>query len=208
MTELTERTTPIPTRRRAAVGLAALGWCAAVAVAATAGWLVVDRAGISLLGATGPGLAGTPVGASATATSTGVAGQPSTLSTAGGRVSAVCTPTGAISMQSAFPATDWRMEVNANGPQRLNVEFRSGSRKVEIDGVCRGGVAVLTQGHGSGGGSGGLSPTSPHPAASPSDDHGGQRGGGGSGDSGGGSGSGGSGGGSGSGGGGSGQGSG
>jgi hypothetical protein len=182
---MTDLTTPIPTRRRATAGLVVLAWCAAVAVTATAGWLVVDRAGSSLLGSTGPGLGGAASGAGSTATSTGTAGQPSTLSTAGGRVTAVCSPTDAISLTGAFPAKDWRMEVKESGPQRLEVEFRSGSHKVEINGRCDGGVGVLSRDPGSGG----SAPTAPQP----SDDHGGQGGGssgpgGGSGDDGGGSG--------------------
>jgi hypothetical protein len=185
---MTDLTSPLATRRRLTAVLVVLAWCAAVAVAATAGWLVVDRAGVSLLGSSGTGLGGPTVGAAPTASSTAAAGQISTLNTAGGRVSAVCTPAGAISLTGAFPAQGWSMEVNASGPQRLEVEFRSGSRKTEVSGQCSSGAAVLTQGHGSAG----SSTSSPRSSSSTSDDHGGQRGGGSGGGSGG-SGSGGSG---------------
>jgi hypothetical protein len=159
-------------RRRATAGLVVLAWCAAVAVAATAGWLVVDRVGSSLLGPSGPGLIGAPAGATATATSTGAAGQPSTLSTAGGRVTASCTAAGAITGRAIPASTSWRVEVNERGPQQLQVEFRSGARKVEVSGRCVAGVAVLTQGHDAGGASG------PTPSGTTTDDHGGGSGGG------------------------------
>jgi hypothetical protein len=171
---MTDLTSPLAARRRLTAVLVVLAWCAAVAVAATAGWLVVDRAGISLLGSSGTGLGGASVGGAPTASSTAAAGHVSTLNTAGGRVSAVCTPAGAISLAGAFPAQGWSMEVNASGPRRLEVEFRSGSRKAEVSGQCSRGAALLTQGHGSSG----SSTTSPRPASSTSDDHGGQRGGG------------------------------
>lgn len=171
MTDLTEptRLTTRTPRRGAAAALIVLAWCAAVAVAATAGWLVVDRVGSSLLG--GPGLNGVPA-AGSTATSSGAAaGQPRTLVTAGGRVTAVCPSPSAISLQSAIPTPDWRVEISSRGPQVLNVEFRSGSRKAEVDGVCRSGVPVLTQGHG--GASSGSRPASTSSTSSTSDDHGG-----------------------------------
>src|SRR5262245_54575445 len=62
MAELSAPPTPAPARRRVTAGLAVLAWCAAVAVAATGAWLVVDRAGSSLLGSTGPGLSAAGAG--------------------------------------------------------------------------------------------------------------------------------------------------
>ena len=162
-----------PARRRLTAGLVVLAWCAAVAVAATVGWLVVDRAGVSLLGGSGPGLSGVgagPATASASAT-TSSAGHASSLNTAGGRVSAICTTAGAISLQGAIPVQGWRMEVNESGPKQLAVEFRKSSRKVEVVGVCRAGAAVLALDK-SGGGGTPTSTTRPAPATS-SDDHGG-----------------------------------
>jgi hypothetical protein len=178
-----------PARRRLTAGLVVLAWCAAVAVAATVGWLVVDRAGVSLLGGSGPGLSGVGAGtatASAAAT-TSSAGHASSLNTSGGRVSAICTTAGAISLQGAIPVQGWRMEVNESGPKQLRIEFRKGSRKVEVVGVCRAGAAVLTLDK-SGGGGTPSSTTRPAPATS-SDDHGGGGGGGDGGGGGGGSGS-------------------
>lgn len=183
-----------PGRRRVTAGLVVLAWCLAVAVAATAAWLVVDRAGISLLGGSGPGLTG-GVGAgtatsTASSTASATAGPSASLATAGGRVTGSCTPTGQISLGGAIPANGWSVEVNERGPQRLRVEFRSGSKKVEVEGVCRAGVAVLTVGDSHGAVSTTRAPAS---SSSTSDDHGGGSGsgvGGSSGSDGGGSGSG------------------
>jgi hypothetical protein len=182
LTEPTQLTTRTP-RRGGAAGLVVVAWCVAVAVAATAGWLVVDKVGSSLLGSSGPGLSGVPTGASTSSSSPTSGSGAGSLSTAGGRVTAICTSPQAIKLQSAVPTTNWRYEVNATGPRALNVEFRSGSRKVEVDGVCRAGVPVLTQGHGGSSSSSGPGASS----SSSSDDHGGGRGGGSSGSSSGGS---------------------
>lgn len=165
-----------PGRRRVMAGLVVLAWCLAVGAAATAAWVVVDRAGISLLGGSGPGLGGVAAGtATSTASSSATAGPNASIATRGGRVTGSCTPTGRISLGGAIPATGWTVEVKERGPQRLRVEFRSGSRKVEVEGVCRAGAAVLTQ-EGSGRTT---SSTGPVPASSTSDDHGGEGSGGG-----------------------------
>jgi hypothetical protein len=175
---------PAPPRRRgAAAGLIVLAWCAIVAIAATAGWLVVDRAGSSLLEASGLSL---PAGGGAqptpSSTLTGASHGTGSLTTTGGRVSASCTPQGRISLQLAIPASTWRVQVREPGPTRLRVEFSSGARQVEVEGVCRAGAAVLTLGDDAASGSGGSSPTSaPARITQPGvDDHGGGTKGGGS----------------------------
>jgi hypothetical protein len=188
--EWTTGATPGP--RRAAAGLVVLAWCAVVAVTATAGWLVVDRAGVSLLGSSGPGLSGVAAGpTTSTATATTPA-QGAALNTAGGQVAATCGPTGAVSLQSAIPAQGWKVEYTPGGPKTLTVEFtRSGRATVEVHATCVAGRPVVTQdtrGSGAGG-----SPSTPRPAATTTDDHGGGTKGGGSGSSGSGGGSGGSG---------------
>jgi hypothetical protein len=169
-----------PGRRRMAAALVAFAWCAVVAVTATAGWLVVDRAGVSLLGGSGPGLSGaTGAGATSTASSTATApGQASALMTTGGRVAATCGPNGAVSLQSAIPAPGWRLEYTPGGPKTLTVEFkRSGRRTIEVHATCVAGRAVVTQEtHASGGGGSGPSPAGS--VATAPDDHGGDRGGG------------------------------
>ena len=188
---------PARGRRRMTAGLAALAWCAVVAVAATAAWVVVDRVGGSLLGGSGPGLTSAGAGLpTSSATSAAASSGASSLSTAGGRVAASCTPTGGIALTFAIPADTWGVEVNERGPARLRVEFKRGSQRVEVTGTCRAGLAVLTPGAGHG--SSGQNSPAPASSSSSSDDHGGNRTGGGSrGDDGGGSPGGGSGGGSG-----------
>src|SRR3954471_19406737 len=149
---------PAPARRRLTAGALVLAWCLAVAVAATAGWWVVDRAGVSLLGGSGPGLGNGVAGATATSSSTtppSAPGQPASLKTAGGRVTATCTPAGRITLAAAIPTTNWSLEQSGSGTRRLEVEFRNGGRKVEVQGSCRGGVPVLVvdrSGQGSGSG--------------------------------------------------------
>jgi hypothetical protein len=160
---------PAPGRRRLTAGLVVLAWVAAVAVAATVAWVVVDRAGISLLGGRGPGLSGGVPGATSTASSTAsaTAGHTASLSSAGNRVTATCTPAGVISLGGAIPASKWAVEVKDLSP-RLKVEFhRSGQPTVEIEGVCQSGVPVLTLGHGA------ANPTGSTPSTT--DDHGGNR---------------------------------
>jgi hypothetical protein len=132
-------------RRLTAAGMV-LAWCVVVAIAATAGWLVVDRAGISLLGASGPGLSG-GVGAGAAATTSAAAppGATASLTTTGGRVTVTCTPAGQISQRSATPAQGWAVEMTPTGGTRLTVEFTRSGRSVEVHGACRAGVAVLTR---------------------------------------------------------------
>jgi hypothetical protein len=131
-------------RRRLTGGGIVLAWCAVVAVAATAGWVAVDRAGVSLLGASGPGLSGGVDTAGRPAVTSAVAGPVATLATTGGRVTATCTAARSIALQSATPAQSWRVEVAPGGAAQLKVEFRRGARGVEVQGVCRAGAAVLT----------------------------------------------------------------
>jgi hypothetical protein len=182
---MTEAATSAPGRRRLAAAGMVLAWCAVVAIAATAGWLVVDRAGISLLGATGPGLSG-GVGAGAAATTSAAAppGATASLTTTGGRVTATCSPAGLISLQSATPAQGWSVEVTPSGRAQLEVEFKRSGRKVEVSGVCRGGVVVLTRDAGAPSGRTGPTPASTVRAPSTVDDHGGATQGGGGGGSG------------------------
>jgi uncharacterized membrane protein YgcG len=163
------------THRRLAGGGIVLAWCAVVAVAATAGWVVVDRAGVSLLGASGPGLSG-GVAAGATPTATTVAGRVASLATAGGPVTATCPAARSVSLQSATPAQGWQVEVAASGPAQLRVEFRRSGHKVEVTGVCRAGVAALSARTSTSGT--GTSVTAPArtrstPSPSTTDDHGG-----------------------------------
>ena len=176
-----------PGRRRAATGLIVLAWCAVVAVAATAGWLVVDRAGVSLLGGAGPGRSGgVGAGGGATASATASSGPTGSLGTAGGRVTATCTPDGAVSLSSAIPAPGWRVEHTPGGPKTLTVEFKRNGRTIEVQATCVGGRAVVTLDSGAAGASGGSGGASAPASARPSvstapDDHGGGGSGGGSG---------------------------
>src|SRR3954447_15749309 len=134
---------PAAGRRRLTAGLVVLGWVAAVAVAATVAWVGVDRGGISPLGGPGPGLTGGVPGATSTASSpaSATAGRSASLSSSGNRVTATCTPAGVIALGGAIPASGWQVEVKERSP-RLKVEFRSGRRTVEIEGVCSRGVPV------------------------------------------------------------------
>ena len=108
--------------------------------------------------------------------------------TVGGRVSATCGPSGAVSLQSAIPASGWRVEYTPGGPKTLTVEFkRSGRRSIEVRATCVAGRAVVTQDSGT---SGGSTPSPAGSVATAPDDHGGDGGGGSGSDGGSGSGSG------------------
>ena len=194
MDDLDEESGASQRRRFGGAGLVVGAWVLVVAVAASIGWFVVDRAGASLLEASGISL-GAPSTTPATGTATAsLADSHSTsMTTAGGRVAAICTTSG-IALQIATPAQGWRMATEASGSGKLEVTFTKAAKEVGVEGRCVGGVAVLSLSHGKGGsggtsatthsGSGGSSgsgstATKPPIGGFPSgDDHGGAPGGG------------------------------
>ena len=65
-----------------------------------------------------------------------------TFSVQGGTVAAACTGS-SVSLKSAQPKDGWRVEVKDHGPEKLEIEFRSGEQENEVDDQCSGGTPVL-----------------------------------------------------------------
>ena len=62
----------------------------------------------------------------------------------GGTVAAACSGS-SVSLKSAQPKDGWGVEVKDHGPEKLEIEFRSGEQENEVKIKCSGGTPVLEE---------------------------------------------------------------